>query len=89
MQFGLVVAVFVAIGWWIDERLGTRPWAIVVAALLGSTGGMISIVQKVNGVTSGRARREGTRAEQDPPSSTGRTEPPPATRTRAERDQER
>ena len=33
------------IGWWLDTKLGTRPWLLVVGLLLGMAAGFVNLVQ--------------------------------------------
>lgn len=44
-QLAAAMTAFGAIGWWLDGRLGTGPWLLVVGLLLGATGGMIAIIR--------------------------------------------
>ena len=44
------VGVFVAIGWWIDGKVGTeKPWFLIGGAVLGMVGGFISFFRQVLG----------------------------------------
>jgi F0F1-type ATP synthase assembly protein I len=45
IQLAAAMAVFGAIGWWLDGRLETTPWLLVTGVLLGAIGGMISIIR--------------------------------------------
>jgi F0F1-type ATP synthase assembly protein I len=44
-------------GRWLDGRLGTRPWLVLVGAVLGSAAGMWSFYRRV--VSPGGTRRGG------------------------------
>jgi F0F1-type ATP synthase assembly protein I len=46
IQFAIVILVFTAGGIWLDRRLGTSPWLLIVCVFLGAAGGMFSIYQK-------------------------------------------
>ena len=35
------------VGWWVDERYGTEPWALVALTLLAVVGGFIRLIQVV------------------------------------------
>jgi F0F1-type ATP synthase assembly protein I len=48
MQFTLTIGVFGAIGWWLDGKLGTDPWLLIVFIFLGFFGGLVSMVSKVS-----------------------------------------
>jgi ATP synthase protein I len=34
-----------AFGWWLDKKLGTSPWLMLVFTLLGTAGGFIEMVK--------------------------------------------
>lgn len=36
VQFAAIVSLCVAAGWWLDEKLGTSPWLLLVGGLLGA-----------------------------------------------------
>ena len=38
-----------AVGWWLDGKLGTAPWLMLVGIALGAAGGFYSMVKKVPG----------------------------------------
>ncbi|MGL4554711.1 MAG: AtpZ/AtpI family protein [Gemmataceae bacterium] len=43
-QVGVEMVAPAALGVWIDGRLGTSPWCVIVGAMLGLVGGMIHLV---------------------------------------------
>lgn len=47
LQYGLTVALLAGLGWWLDTRWGSRPWCLVVGAVLGSVGGFVNLVRSV------------------------------------------
>jgi F0F1-type ATP synthase assembly protein I len=47
LQFALTFLVLGAIGWWLDGRLGTGPWLMVLGILLGAAGAMYSLVRRL------------------------------------------
>lgn len=61
-QFGATILVFVGIGWWVDARLGTSPWILVLSVFLGFAGALYSLVLRVGGSergpTGGSERRD-------------------------------
>lgn len=58
LQLAAAVGLFMAVGWWVDGKLGTRPILAIAGALVGAAGGFYSLyVHLVKG--SGIARREG------------------------------
>lgn len=65
IQFALVILVFTGAGIWLDRRLGTSPWLLIVCVFLGAAGGMFSIYQKAMAAQRrDDARRAQKRAEQ-------------------------
>jgi len=45
LQLAAAMTAFGALGWWLDSRLGTEPWLLLVGVVLGATGGMISVIR--------------------------------------------
>jgi F0F1-type ATP synthase assembly protein I len=43
-QVGLEMVVPVALGWWIDDKLGTSPWILVAGVILGFVVGITHLV---------------------------------------------
>jgi ATP synthase protein I len=68
IQFALVILVFTAAGVWLDKRLGTSPWLVILCVFLGAGGGFYSIYTKAKAAQrrddEQRARR---RAESNDP----------------------
>jgi F0F1-type ATP synthase assembly protein I len=66
IQFALVILVFTGAGIWLDRRLGTSPWLLLICVFAGAAGGFFSIYQKAMAAqrrdAEQRARR---RAESD------------------------
>lgn len=46
IQFAMVILVFTAAGIWLDKRLGTSPWFVILFVFLGAGGGFYSIYRK-------------------------------------------
>jgi len=46
IELAATVAIFAALGWWLDRRFGTTPWLLVVVAMLGVTAALIRIVRR-------------------------------------------
>ncbi len=51
LQFGLTILVFVGAGWWLDSRLGTKPWLLVLFLFLGFFGALVSMTRSVGGAS--------------------------------------
>jgi ATP synthase protein I len=47
LQLAVSILLFLLIGRWIDGKLGTEPWFLVIGAFLGGTAGMISFIRAV------------------------------------------
>ncbi len=47
VQFSAVIGVFAWAGWWVDGKLGSAPWLLIVGVFLGFLGGLISLVHKI------------------------------------------
>jgi F0F1-type ATP synthase assembly protein I len=43
-QVGLEMVVPVALGWWIDDKLGTSPWILVAGVILGFVVGITHLL---------------------------------------------
>ena len=53
LQFAGSIGVFALLGWWLDEKLGTSPWLLLLGVFTGFGGGLYALVKKVPGVTRG------------------------------------
>ena len=47
LQFALAILVFTFAGQWLDRRLGTEPWLLLVGVFLGAGGGFYSIYRRL------------------------------------------
>jgi len=57
VQFALTLLVFVAAGIWIDRRLGTSPWLLIVCVFAGAGGGFYSMIRRVTAAQRRDAER--------------------------------
>jgi ATP synthase protein I len=57
-QFGAAIILFALGGWWLDKRLGTTPWFLILGVFLGFGGGLYSLVKKVPGATGGTEKHD-------------------------------
>ena len=48
MQFVLSILLFLWLGYWLDGKLGTSPWLLIVGTFLGAGAGFYSMVRRVN-----------------------------------------
>lgn len=44
-QLAVTVAVFVGLGWWVDQRYGWSPWGMLVLSCLGLAAAMYHFVK--------------------------------------------
>lgn len=47
-QVGLEMVVPIALGWWLDSKLGSEPWLLVVGVMLGLAVGIVHLVALAN-----------------------------------------
>ena len=47
LQFGLAIILFMFAGKWLDEKLGTSPWLLILGVFVGAGGGFYSIYRKL------------------------------------------
>src|SRR5258705_7429553 len=59
VQFALTILVFVFAGVWLDRRLGTTPWLLLLCVFLGAGGGFYSMYRKAVRGSKGDAPRTG------------------------------
>lgn len=60
IQLAAAVAVFFFAGRWLDEKLGTSPWLMLLGALLGAGGGMYKFIRTAIDVGKDEAAKDGT-----------------------------
>lgn len=56
LQFALSILVFLYAGRWLDEKLGTSPWLLMLGVLVGFGAALYSMVRKLGKQGSRRAR---------------------------------
>ena len=47
VQFALSIVVFLLAGDWLDERLGTTPWFLILGVMVGAGGGFFSMYRRL------------------------------------------
>jgi F0F1-type ATP synthase assembly protein I len=47
LQFALSIVVFLYVGQWIDRRLGTAPWFLLIGVFVGAGAGFYSMYRKL------------------------------------------
>ena len=58
IQLGLTLTLSALGGLWLDRRLGTSPWLLLLLVLVGAAAGFYSIYRRVIGSGSGRSARD-------------------------------
>lgn len=56
-QFAAAILVLGYAGWWLDEKLSTKPLFLIVGVLAGATGGFLSLLKSVPGPSGGSGRK--------------------------------
>jgi|SRR5215211_3627773 len=64
LQFALSIIVFLYLGQWLDRKLGTAPWFLIIGVFVGAGGSFYSMYRKLMAANARedaarRARREG------------------------------
>ena len=47
LQFAATILIFLFAGQWLDRRLGTSPWLMLLGVLLGAGGGIYSMYRRL------------------------------------------
>lgn len=50
IQFALSILVFLYLGQWLDRKLGTAPWLLIIGVFLGAGGSFYSMYRKITAV---------------------------------------
>lgn len=59
IQFVITVMVFLFLGQWLDRRLGTTPWLLLLGVLLGAALGMWNMVRAARQAEKDERRQAG------------------------------
>ena len=57
VQFAMAILVFTGAGYWIDRRLGTSPWFLILGVFAGAAGGFYSMYRKITAAQRRDAER--------------------------------
>jgi len=65
LQFALSILVFLYAGQWLDRKLGTAPWLLLVGVFVGGAGSFYSMYRKLMAAQARdeairKAKREGS-----------------------------
>lgn len=58
LQFAGAILIFLFAGRWLDEKLGTEPWLLLLGVLVGAVAGFISLYRQLVIVPRERERRQ-------------------------------
>lgn len=58
LQFAGAIILFLFLGRWLDERLGTEPWLLLIGVLVGAVAGFVSLYRQLVVVPRERERRQ-------------------------------
>lgn len=58
LQFAGAIILFLFVGRWLDARLGTEPWLLLVGVAVGAVGGFTSLYRQLVIVPRERERRQ-------------------------------
>lgn len=47
LTWALATLLFLAVGWWLDTRLGTEPWLLITGAFVGASAGFYYMYRHV------------------------------------------
>lgn len=59
VQFALTILLFVFFGLWLDRRLGTSPWFVLICVFVGAGGAFYSMIRQVTRHTKRMGNRSG------------------------------
>jgi ATP synthase protein I len=57
-QFGASIVFFLLVGQWLDRRLGTDPWLLLLGVFVGAAAGFYSLYRQLVVVPRERAKRD-------------------------------
>jgi ATP synthase protein I len=64
LQFGGAIILFLFVGQWVDRRLGTDPWGLIIGVFTGFGAGFLSMYRAVTEAEKrDRARRDQEREQ--------------------------
>lgn len=49
LQFAASIVIFLLVGQWLDDRLGTEPWLLIVGVMVGAAAGFFSLYRQLTG----------------------------------------
>jgi ATP synthase protein I len=58
LQFAGAILVFLFVGRWLDSKLGTEPWLLLIGVMVGAVAGFVSLYRQLVVVPRERERRQ-------------------------------
>lgn len=58
LQFAGAIVLFLFLGRWLDQKLGTEPWLLLLGVVVGAVGGFVSLYRQLVVVPRERERRK-------------------------------
>ena len=49
IELGLIFLILALGGWWLDRKLGTSPWLLLLGCAIGIVGGLYRLVRRASG----------------------------------------
>lgn len=65
LQFAASIVLFLFVGRWLDEKLGTEPWLLLAGVLVGACAGFYSLYRQLVIAPRERAEEERSKRERD------------------------
>ncbi|MDQ6888448.1 MAG: AtpZ/AtpI family protein [Gemmatimonadota bacterium] len=59
VQFVLAILLFVFAGKWLDQKLGSSPWLLIVGAFVGASAGFYSMYRRLMSQPHGGQKKPG------------------------------
>lgn len=47
LTWAMATLLFLALGWWLDTKLGTEPWLLIVGAFVGASAGFYYLYRHI------------------------------------------
>jgi ATP synthase protein I len=76
LQFAAAIVLFLLLGQWLDERLGTEPWLLIAGVMVGAAGGFYSLYRQLAGGSKRGGAGSGAARPGDPRDHSGGDRPP-------------
>lgn len=75
LEFAGAVAGLALFGWWIDRKMGSEPWGLLIGVFVGLVGGTYNLIREVLGTTRQIDKQQTRDEEADVGSKPGPSDP--------------